>query len=196
MIRMIMKKVNEIYVTKCVSFPRSGHHWLHTRLQSYFESRFNYCEKYHSPEKMIDVCPITNYQKTHDFELKEQIHTDIKHIIQIRNFEDACISYYRLEKLKFPTSTITPIQSEKPFVDVQSDDYVQFSCDKKIYYDGFVKKWIENTIPNSLVIRYENMIKDPLKEMSSVINFITDDDLDLDKLKWNLRFDGQTKCTL
>lgn len=178
-----MKKVNGIYVTKSVCFPRSGHHWLHVKLQSYFESRFNYCEKYHNPEKMIDVCPITNYEKTHDFESKEHIHPDIKHIIQIRNFEDACISYYRFEKLKFGTHVEPPIQSKKPFVDVQSDDYIQFAYDKKIYYDGFVKKWIENTIPNSLVIRYEDMLKDTVKEMSSAIKFITDDDLDLNKLK-------------
>lgn len=182
MICITMRKVNGIYVTMGVSFPRTGCAWLRSRLSRYFDWRFHYCEMYASPELMINVCLETNYQKCHDFGLSEPIRDDIKYVIQIRNFEDACISYYRLDKLHFGTNEKTPIQDQKPYVDTESDDYINFKIQTKRYYDKFVDKWINGYIPNSIVIHYENMIIDPKKEISSVISHITDDPVDSDHL--------------
>ena len=178
-----MRKVNNIYVTQCVSFPRSGHHWLVDRLGKYFNGRLNYCEFYQHPESRMDICADTNYQKGHDSCLIDLIRNDIKYVIQIRNFEDAYISWYRYNRLNFFTGTDNPIGTQKPYVDIDSDDYINFKAEYKIYYDGFINKWINCLIPNSIVIHYENMLKDTTKEISSVIAHITDEPVDLDRLK-------------
>lgn len=181
-----MKKVNGIYVTKCVSFPRSGHNWLASVLNSYFGSRFNYCEMYLNPEHKIDICDKTNFQKSHDFDLKESIHPEIKYVIQIRNFEDVSLSYYRSQKMNVKTiwdeKTNIQMRVDKPHVDIHSTDYIEYKNLLKIYYDAFVNKWTKSKIENSIIVTYESMIDNPIQQISSVISFITDENIDINKL--------------
>lgn len=179
---MSIKKINNIYVTKNVTFPRSGHHMLISILSSYFEERLNYCEMYHTPNLTIENCEFTNYQKTHDFELKEPILTNVKYLIQLRNFDDACLSYYRLSKFKYNAGVERPIKNPKPEVDINSPEYLAWQKKTYTYYFNFVNKWTMNPIPNSKIIYYENLISNPIEQVSSVISFITDEAVNYDKL--------------
>lgn len=182
-----MKKVNGIYVTKSISFPRSGHNWLTSILNVYFSNRFNYCEMYLNPELMIDVCENTNYQKCHDFKLNEPIINNIKYVIQIRNFEDVCLSYYRTQKLNVKTiwdsKSGIQLKVEQPHVDINSAEYIIYKNSIRDYYDQFINKWILSDVPNSIVINYENLLINPIKEVTSVISFITEEKINLEKLK-------------
>jgi hypothetical protein len=182
-----MKKINGIYITKCVSFPRSGHNWLTSILNSYFTKRFNYCEMYLNPESTIDVCENTNYQKSHDFGLDEPIVHNIKYVIQTRNFDDTCLSYYRTQKLNVKTIWDSKYciqrKVDQPYVDTNTTEYITYKNSIKNYYDGFKSKWISSNLPNSIIIHYENMVNNPIKEISSVISFITDEDINYEKLK-------------
>jgi len=139
---------------------------------------------YTQPEKVIDVCEITNLQKSHDFQLSEPIRDDIKYIVQTRTFEDAFISYYRLERLKYATQTEEKDPAEnKPHVDVLSNDYIAFRSEAKAYYEKFLSKWVDRSLPNALIIEYEKLLMNPLGHFQSVISFICDEEIDLQRLE-------------
>ena len=182
-----MKKINGIYVTKCISFPRSGHNWITSILSTYFKNKFNYSEMYLNPNSMIDVCENTNYQKSHDFQLNESISNNLKYVIQIRNFDDACLSYYRTQKLNVKTvwdsKSNIQLKVEQPYVDINSAEYINYKNSLKDYYERFTNKWVISNISNSIVVHYEHMLCDPLKQISSIISFISDEDVNYEKLK-------------
>jgi hypothetical protein len=176
-----MRKVNGIYVTSCVTFPRSGHHWLTRMLELYFSGRINYCEIYHDLDKKIDLCPETNYEKSHDFDLKYPILNDRKYLIQIRDFDNASISYYRLSQIKWRYYG-TGIPTDKPVVDPTSSDYLQFKSNIQPYYNSFIQKWVVSYIPNSKLVVYDTLYNNTLEELRSIVSFLSDDPIDESRL--------------
>ena len=74
----MLRKINEIYVTEVITFPRSGHTWLSRILKYYFKEKLIYCEKYMDKENIIDLNQNTNLQKNHDFDLLTEIKLDRK----------------------------------------------------------------------------------------------------------------------
>ena len=175
-----MRIVNGLYVTECISFPRSGSKWLSTMLKRYFGERMKYCEMYIDPRHTIDIDEETNYQKNHDFKLDTPTRDDRKYIVQVREFEACCISYYRLLHLHFATGTDKP--GAKPFVDTDTSDYQQFRRDTKALYDLFLAKWVFAAVPNSHLVIYDRLLAATEEEVANVIQFVCPDEIDMVRL--------------
>jgi len=176
----MIKAVNGIYVTEGVSFPRSGSQWLASMLMRYFESRFQYCEKYLRPDLRIGVDVNTTYEKNHDFDLGSAIRDDRQYLIQVREFEAACISYYRLEHLQFRTKAT--LLKDKPYVDTTTPHYIEFREVAKDYYDRFIAKWVFAHVPNSHLVIYDKLLADTPSELARIVQFLSDDNVDMAKL--------------
>lgn len=126
--------------TLIATFPRSGHHLLVRGLNVLLEGQMVYSEKYTSTFDITD--PICNVQKTHDFELDEPILPEHKHIVQIREFDDAISSWYNVQTEHFGyTGTLK-----------------EFAESKGAYYDGFLRKWM---LSGALIVPYNQLREDP-----------------------------------
>lgn len=175
--------VNKIYVTECITFPRCGHTWLSRILKYYFKNDLNYCEMYKNPELMIDVNENTNLQKNHDIHLYTQIKNDRKYLIQIRGAENCLNSYYKLEMCGIDKNYIN--QEAKISNLITLEQYRQYNNwieEKKIFYNHFLKKWVYTYIPNSKIVIYEHLKDNTVEEVLSIIKFMTDEDVDINRL--------------
>lgn len=156
--------VNGIRKTKIVSFPRSGHHLLVRGLQSALQNEMVYCEPYKSTHHM-DVCSFTNVQKSHDFDLTEPINPELHYIVQIRGFELAVESWYKVAQAEGYQGTLEDFRAEK------SD-----------YFDGFMAKWVNSIIPNKIVISYHDLVTDKMNTLIKAYRHITDLELNDQRL--------------
>lgn len=179
----MLRKVNDIYVTEAITFPRCGHTWLSRILKYYFKNSLNYCEKYFDSDNIIDLNQNTNLQKNHDFDLLTEIKNDRKYLIQIRNRDECLNSAFKLDFFKHDknfNNINTDINdgtfTTREFIDTYGISYCDWVISKREYYSSFVKKWIESSVPNSKVINYEKLKSDTLSECASVIKFLTDND--------------------
>ena len=172
----MIRMVNEIYVTECITFPRCGHTWLSRILKYYFKKDLNYCEMYSNPELMIDVNENTNLQKNHDFNLNTQIKADRKYLVQIRNREDCLNSYYKLEMLYYDSNYEKNKFLLKNNYEKTDDElnYKNWIDKKKIFYDSFINKWVFNYIPNSKLVIYEHLKHNTFNEVYSIIKFMSE----------------------
>lgn len=150
-------QINGIHKTKIISFPRSGHHLLVRGLQAALNEELVYCEPYISEHNM-EVSPYTNVQKSHDFNLDEPIDPSLKYIIQIRGFEQAIKSWYKIEDL------------EQPFE--------EFYREKREYYDGFLSKWVFGPVPNTLFVSFHDITTNKIPTVLKAIEHITDIQMD------------------
>lgn len=142
--------------THAISFPRCGQHLLADMLTHYFGgNRFRYCEFYSDPELRMGVCPETNYQKNHDFDLNWPTSPEYTYIVQVRDPFEALTSLYYLEGAgKNPE---------------------EWFAEKWAYYYGFVQKWILGSVPNRLVVHYRDLVDHPVGMLSKVIHHISDE---------------------
>ena len=155
-----ISQINGLFVTECVSFPRSGHHLLHDTLTYYFGERLVYCEMYRQPESdRIGGESKTNYQKNHDFDLLTEIRSDRKYIVQVRDPLEAFASRWemniRVGKLN---------DTEQEFISTMHE--------WTTYYCGFIKKWVLSPVPNRLIVHYRDLIEHSEDVVSHVIQFI------------------------
>lgn len=184
----MLRKINEIYVTEVITFPRSGHTWLSRILKYYFKEKLIYCEKYTDKENVIDLNQNTNLQKNHDFDLLTEIKLDRKYLIQIRNRDNSLNSYYKLEKHNIDKNVsknyINSSTLPSDFIDTCGHDYVEWIQNKRIYYNNFLNKWLFNNIPNSKLVIYEKLKTDTFNECKSILEFLTDEKIDDNLLKY------------
>lgn len=162
-----------IHKTEFVSVPRSGHHMLVDLLKAYFGEALRYCEYYREPEKRFGRCAETNAQKNHDFNLTTPVRKDRRYVIQIRNPIDALASWTNLSRLEGLFQSGQDVRHEY--------------ANRLAYWQGFVRKWVVPTIPNRLIVRYENFVQRPEPELARVIRFMTDtepDELLLGQVLW------------
>jgi hypothetical protein len=164
--------------TKVVTFPRSGHHLLVRGLQWALQNELVYSEGYESPHNM-DNCEFVNLQKTHDFELTEPIEPEMNYLVQIRPFELAVESWYKM-----------------------LDHGVEFDVfreSKVKYFDDFMEKWVLSNLPNVTVIAYNDLVSDKVGTLVKAYKAITDIPLDSHRLdlirKWE-RAEITKKCTI
>ena len=189
----MLKVINGIYVTECMTFPRCGHTWLTRILKYYFDDHLNYCEMYNNPELMIDVNENTNFQKNHDINLETKIKNDRKYLIQIRNREDCLDSYFKLEMMNFDSNYdvntnlnyeknkfINKFNGQKKISDPSL--YLNWIEEKKLFYNFFINKWVFNYIPNSRLVIYENLKHNTFDEVFSILKFMTDNPINEEKL--------------
>ena len=160
-----------IHRTKNICFPRSGHHALSDVLLSYFGDEMHYCEFYLQPEKRINDCPETNFEKNHDFELGVPFKPEFRYLVQIRNPIDALASW----------KAMTERTSGVPL----PGDWTLKGLD---FWAGFAKKWVFQPIaPPKLVVTYERMLQHPFEICTQVIQFLTGvQNVDSTKLRGSL----------
>lgn len=102
------------------------------------------------------------YLKNHDWNLDLQMKKDEKCIVLYRsNIQQQLDSFY-----------IHNTKKSKLIYKSEIDEYTSFIKNKKIFYEGFVKKWIENSNENILKIDYEKLIKNPELNFSLIISHI------------------------
>lgn len=180
----MLRKINEIYVTEAVTFPRSGHTWLSRILKYYFNNALNYCEMYENQDLMIDVNQNTNLQKNHDFDLSTEIKSDRKYLIQIRNRDNCLNSYYKLKKHNIDKNYVNSSTIPSDFIDEFGYDYIEWIYNKRIYYNNFLNKWVFNNIPNSKLVIYEKLKNDTFNECKSILEFMTEEKIKTDLLQY------------
>ena len=154
-----LRKINDLFVTECICYPRSGHHALKEVLAAYFGERLNYCEMYRDPvEKRIGPDSQTNYQKNHDFELNTPV-MDRKYIVQVRDPIDAIVSRWNLELRSGEAKE-------------NEWDFRNSASDWSHYYSSFCDRWLWTDHQHRLVVRYLDLVTAPFRTVAHVIQFM------------------------
>ncbi len=161
--------------TKIITFPRSGHTLLTQGLMWVFQDEIVYCEPYKSKHTM-DVCQWTNVQKSHDFDLTDEIDPNMNYIVQIRGFELAVESWYKMAVAEGLTQT-----------------FDEFRQSKSDYFDGFMAKWVSSQMPNRLVVTYNDLVSDKVNTMVRVFRHITDRPLERVQYEAMLKWEQANK---
>lgn len=141
---------NNLNKTILVSYPRSGHHLMVRGLTEALDHKLVYSAFYGVAHNM-DNCEFVNLQKSHDFDLTDEINPDLNYIVLIRNFEDATRSWHK------------SIKSEIPI-----DEFLE---SKREYYEGFVKKWGGKFY----LINYEDFIQEKIRVVVACCHLIVND---------------------
>ena len=171
-----------------VTFPRSGNSLFRWMLAKYFAKevfkgvsspssslknlrrgkivagKFHFCGVY----LHCKCCPCidfrTNFQKTHDFNLKLPNTSLWSYIIQYRQPIESIISKYELM-----------VKEDKIVYD--EEKWKEFASDEIIRWKKFVSKWvINNKTSKKFFIPYHKLMEDPVNIMSQVISFINPDE--------------------
>ena len=117
------------------SLPRSGHHFFIRLLAAYLKSDFRYCEIYTNPDCcQAQPCKykypgLLFLQKSHDFQLEDEIPESCKFLIQYRHPIPRLFSDWKLA-----------VSTREGLVD-SYESFVKFSNNRKKYYINFFKKW-------------------------------------------------------
>jgi len=145
---------NSLNKTIIVSFPRSGHHLLVRGLMCALPEKIVYSEGYKS-EHNIHNCDYVNLQKSHDFNLTDPINPEFHYIIQVRGYELAVESWYKLMQK-----------------DGYEGSFEQFRSEMSDYYDGFMAKWVNSDIPNRLTIPYHDFVDQKANTVIKTLKFM------------------------
>lgn len=142
---------NNLNKTILVSYPRSGHHLMVRGLTEALDHKLVYSAFYGVAHNIAN-CEFVNLQKSHDFDLTDEINLDLNYIVLIRNFEDATRSWHK------------SIKSEIPI-----DEFLE---SKREYYEGFIKKWVSGMFVPGFICEYEYLVPNKLKIITSASKFI------------------------
>jgi hypothetical protein len=134
--------------TRIVTFPRSGHHWLVDGLVKQYSIKY---DEHHSTGNTLENsdCEV---QKTHDFELNVEKVEGYNHVIQLRNPLRAIESWHKIHNDHHP--------------------FPLFFQEKIAFYSKWMQKWVMEPTPNSIIICYEDMLKDYGSILKKVGDFI------------------------
>lgn len=171
-----------------ISWPRSGHHLLVRILQAYFGHRFRYCE-FHGPK--LDCCrrfPCQRgmtFTKNHDF---DDVHPgNVPCLIQYREFLPSVVSGFEL--MVRDGAPDTP------------ETFRRYALRRAGEYRYFLRKWCHES-ENRLVIKYENLTRDPVmwavkaaeffhdgpvdpEVMAQIVNSCDGQKIDYGRVSWN-----------
>lgn len=164
--------VNGIHKTKIVSFPRSGCHLLVRGLQILLQDELVFSEFY-GVEHNMENSPCVNLQKSHDFNLTDEIDPNMKYIVLHRNPLQAVESWY-----------IQVMESGHYY------DWELFKAEKMSFAVDFYEKWNNITNENFFVLPYETLINH-LDSIESVADFISEVDYDHRKIYFDAWCDSE-----
>lgn len=165
-------KINDIFPTRCMSIPRSGHNALVDVLRAYFGPAFVYGDIYRNPTSEAEFGKTVNYQKNHDWVLGQPIDNESRHLVQIRNPFDSTASLFTLNR-RLEGDAFR-----------HANSYPTWCREHWQYVSRFVNKWLYNPVPHRLVVHYEDLVERPREIVTSVIQFITGwTEIDADKLR-------------
>ena len=157
-------------------------------LRAYFGEEFGYCEHY-LPQGCCKSFPCQrntiHFSKNHDFNLEIERPAALPCIVQYREFLPALVSSFELQLFNGRPDTEEGFRSNALYAAEQ--------------YVGFVRKWVGHTPKQrrlmrkfgafsreapTLVIRYEDLVAQPMRQLSSAISFFdTDSRVDRDRLR-------------
>lgn len=110
-------------------------------------------DEHHTTGNTLESCPWITAQKTHDFQLNVPKSPQFVHVVQIRSRWPSISSWCKL--LGCDERTLFRVAG------VQKD----FRCQ-------WLEKWVVDPVPNRIVLRYEDMLKDPRGTVDFVISHI------------------------
>jgi len=165
----------------CVSFPRSGHHFLMNCLARYFgqsldfdtrsyetgqqkgyvvAKSFVYWEPYQQPQLSPEKEALVRCRKTHDFNDEETLQPNGFYITQSRELLPTIVSYYRMR-----------VQCEG-----KQDSMEEWNTFSKYVFKQwkhFQQKWVTSNCSNKqcLHVEYSTLVSKPLDELQRVIHF-------------------------
>ncbi|XSG85244.1 MAG: hypothetical protein ACPW60_00620 [Methylohalobius sp. ZOD2] len=157
------------------SYPRSGHRLLRNMLMHYFHESMVFYEPY--ADKIVSKrAPsgrpnLPNYIKTHDFglkgrnELADKFPDNRRYLIQIRHPLEAIASYYEFS-----------VRHSHIKIDIKQS-WLIFLYDKLEYWKKFVDIWILERKNDSLVVKYNELVRDKETTLKSAICFLSGSDI-------------------
>lgn len=141
----------------CITFPRSGHHYLVQLLHAALGTKLIYCERYSG---MIEGA---NLIKEHDFGLERVPSQSEPYLIQIRHPLNAIISRFE-QNLR--TKTLNDTRT----------DWERHARSEAVYWYNFFLKWILGVTASNrfqtLLIRYEDLIINPELHITAAIRLL------------------------
>jgi hypothetical protein len=146
-----------IHRTRIVTFPRSGHHWLVRMLQHALGDEMVYSE-YHETGVTLESDPTVNVQKCHDFELDLPYKPEFRHVVQVREFLPAVLSWWKIYK---------------GWESKSAPELIRFIQEKQEFYKLWNRRWRYNCEP-ILIVRYEILSQNPKYSVSRALRWITD----------------------
>ncbi len=164
-----------------ISFPKSGRTWLRTMLTRFYQIRFGIetmklvgFYNFHKQNKDIPRIFFThdNYIKDYTGNAEDKSHfRDKKVVLLLRDPRDVVISGYF--QLKYRPN---PLKDHLHDLKVGADgppliDFVMFSLPRIIH---FLNGWARAlpTLPDALVVRYEDLKADPAKHLARVLAYL------------------------
>lgn len=151
---------------QCISFPRSGHHLLVRCLTQMFDDRFRYCDFYNHCRKTPCRDSETNFQKSHDFDLRLDLPTTQRRLVQFRHPIDAISSWFNLS-LKEPS-----VWDRIAVRDTQAS-WDRFFNAKAIYWKRFVTKWVvDGDDTEQMLVPYHRLMHNPAETLEKVAKFL------------------------
>jgi hypothetical protein len=149
---------------RCITFPRSGHWLLEQCLRDYFGEDFYYCEFYHHCNEIPCTDSKTNFQKNHDLDQQAINSPTYNYVIQYRYPTSALVSFYTLA-VKEGWKAVVYEDNKK--------EWMRFAEEKIKFWRSFVQKWvINNDNPNTVFVKYEDLINNPRFKLKEVISFM------------------------
>ena len=142
--------------TRFVTWPRSGHHWLIRMLKVALGARLRYSEYYKNKGQSLENNSRINAQKNHDFDLDLKMPRTFYHLVQIRDFQPSCRSFYKMHQDE---------GREMP-------DYSSFEAEQFEIYTKWRSKWTDKDVPNRLIVRYEELCMNPVIVVKRVLMFM------------------------
>jgi len=161
------------------SLPRSGHHYLETRLQGVLGEDFTYCGGGRINQCCGQVICTTVasgrvfFRKSHDERLELPAHLDqVHYIVQHRAPWGRMLSYVENQKQRHGEKF--PIE-DRAFA-------TRWLAREAKYTVGFYRKWMERPGKNAIVIEYSRLTTAPYEVISTLLQRIGCD-FDVDRLQ-------------
>jgi len=160
-----------------VSFPRSGFHLLQTIFESYFSIKECACQK--SPDSKIGVCIKENiaFHRSHDMDLKlNKIQFNKIIILYRKDIIEQLDAFFRFQ---FRTFDFDKTIDDKAIrhsscheLDIPYSSKLDFFRIVLKQYKDWVQKWVNEPTPNSIIIEYDEFIKNPQITLDTLQEFL------------------------
>ncbi len=165
-----------------VTFPRSGHHLLVSLLTEVVPD-IGYCERYHCSGRcrgdggggMVPcIDESKNIVKNHDYGLRTCVDSRSRYVVQCRTFLESAVSDFEL-RLRRDSELAAAYKAQGVYFSLDHSEYSwrKYALWAVEFWNKFIDKWVLSMRDlNCLVVRYEDILRDPAKVVSDVLVFV------------------------